>query len=110
MGVMGQYCGHPIIEGPTRGERRVYVCEPRTWGCFVRAQFEGDQDLRIEVLPVSIERAQELLEANPGHIPSESDEESKLRKLQTCVELSVGARVGFHVIDTTRARRVTGAH
>ena len=34
------------------------------------------------------------------------DEESKLRKLQTYVEIVVGARTGFRVADTSRARRV----
>ena len=110
IGEIGRYRGHPVLRGPAGGGQRVYVLEPGTWGCFVHAQLEGDQDLRIQVSPVSLERAQELLEANPCYFASEPDQESKLRKLQTCVEISIGARAGFRVIDSTRARRVIDAH
>lgn len=107
---IGRYRGHLILRGSNYGERRAYVVDPRTWGCFIRAQIEGSQDLRTDVLSVSDERAYELLNGNPNHFASEPDEESKLRKLQTCVEIRIGARVGFHVIDATRARRISGLH
>ena len=95
--------------GPRTGERRVYVVEPGTWGCLARGKFEGDQELRVEVNPVSGERARELLEANPNHFVSEPDEESKLRKLQTCVEMIVAARHEFRGTDPSRARRIIAA-
>ena len=63
-------------------------------------------DLRVEINPISIDRAHELLTANPDHFASQPDEGSKLRKLQTYVEIVVGARTGFRVADTSRARRV----
>ena len=61
IGELARYSGNPILRGPRDGEKRVYVVEPGTWGCLVRAQFEEDQDLRIDVLPVSAERSRELL-------------------------------------------------
>ena len=72
----------------------------------MRAQCEGDQDLRIDIDPVSAERAQELLGENQSHFPNEPDDESKLRKLQTLVEIVVGARYGFQVSDPSRALRI----
>ena len=109
MGEMARYHGNLITRGPRTGERRVYVVEPGTWGCLARGKFEGDQELRVEVNPVSGERARELLEANPNHFVSEPDEESKLRKLQTCVEMIVAARHEFRGIDPSRARRIIAA-
>ena len=106
LGVMARYRGHPMLRGPTSGQRRMYVFEPRSWGCFVRAQFEGAQDLSIEIRPVSAEWARELLDLNPSHFPDEPDRDSKLRKLQTRVEVSVWASVEFRVSDRTRARRI----
>ena len=107
-GEIGRYRGHAILRGPSFDERSVYIVEPRTWGCFVRAQCEGDQDLHIDVAPVSAERARKLLDDNPSHFPNEPDEESKLRQLQTLVEIVVGARHGFRVSDPSRARRIAG--
>ena len=107
-GLIGQYRTHPILRGPSCGERRVYVVEPGTWGCFVRAQFDGDQDLSVEIKPISTERARELLEENPRHFAQEPDQESKLRKLRTLVEMDVCARTGFCVIDPCRSRKITG--
>ena len=66
----------------------------------------GDQDLRIEIKAISINRGKELLKANPEHFAGQPDEESKLRKLQTHVEIVIGARTGFGVDDPTRARRL----
>ena len=108
-GQTARYRESPIVEGPASGERRLYVVDPRTWGCFVRAQVEGDQDLLVEVHHISAERAQELLDDNPDHFPAEPDPASKLRKLQTMVEVRVAARIGFRVVDRSRARRVTQA-
>ena len=85
---------------------RMYVVDPGSWGCFVRGQCEGEQDIRIDVKPLSSDRAQELLDANPGHFPDEPEDEDKLRKLQTCVELAVCHRVEFRVTDSSRARRI----
>ena len=106
---IGSYHDHPILRGPRDGERRLYVVEPGAWGCCVRAKFEDNQDLRVKIEPVSVERARELLVMNPGHFPDQPDEESKLRKLQACVGLTIGTRVGFHVIDKSRARQITGS-
>ena len=58
---MGRYRGHPILRETRHDGRCVYIVEPGTWGYFVRAQYEGGQDLRIEIAPVSAERARELL-------------------------------------------------
>ena len=106
--LIGRYQTHPILRGPSRGERRVYVVEPGVWGSFMRAQVEGDRDLSVEIKPVSAERARELLEENPHHFADELDQESKLRKLQTYVEMAVSARTGFCVIDPSHSRRITG--
>ena len=102
----GEYLGQTLLRGPRDGERRMYLVEPSSWGCFVRAQCEGDQDLRIDIKPISADRAQELLEANPNHFPDEPDNESKVRKLQTVVELAVCHRIEFRVKDHSRARRI----
>ena len=96
-GEWGQYHGHTLLRGPRDGERRLYLVDPGSWGCFVRAQCEGDQDLSIEIKPISADRAQQLLDENPNHIPDDSDQESKLRKLQTFVELAVCHRIEFRV-------------
>ena len=104
---IGCYRGHPVLRGPTSGERRGYVVDLGTWGSLVRAPFEEDQDLRVDVVPISPERAQELLQANPAHYSDQPDHESKMRKLQTNVEVILGVRHGFRVIDPTRARRIT---
>ena len=105
----GMYRGHTLLRGPTDGDRRMYLLEPSSWGCFVRAQCEGDRDLRIDVSLVSTDRARKLLEEKPLLFSSEPDKESKLRKLQTCVELGVWARIEFRVKDPTRAIRVVQA-
>lgn len=104
IGEMARYYGHPIIRFPNYDKRRLFVVEPATWGCLLRAQTEGDQDLHIEVKPISIDRAHDLLAGNPEYFASEPDQESKLRKLQTHVEIAIGARTGFQVSDTSRAR------
>ncbi len=110
IGEVGRYRGHSIINAPDYEDRCVYVVDPSGWGRFVRAKTDGDKYLRVEVKPIPIERARELLAANSNHFASEPDEESKLRKLQACVEIAVGARTGFRISDPTRARRVAPVH
>ena len=102
-----RYLGHPIIEGPRDGERQLYVVEPSTWGCLIRSQFEDGKDLRVEVNPVTSQRAQELLDRNPSYFQDEPDRDSQMRKLQTCAEVIIEARSKFHVSDSSRARRIS---
>ena len=103
---IGRYRGHPIVRGSRNGERRFYVVDPSSWGTLVRGQFEGDQDIRVEINTVSEERANELLELNPDHFPDEPDLESKLRKLQSMVQMRIGIREEFRVSDRSRGRLV----
>jgi len=105
-GVMESYRGHPIIRGPGRGNRRLYVLDPGAWGCLARSGGEADEELSVEVETISLERAQELLDANPDYFPDEPDEASKLRKLQTQVVITVEATVEFQVTDASRARKI----
>ena len=104
---MGRYRGHPVARGATDGERRVYVVDLGTWGTMVRVPFGEAQDVLFEVEPISAERAQELLDANPDYFPDQPDEESKLRKLQTLVAVRVAVRVGFRCTDPAGARRIS---
>ena len=106
VGEIGRYRGYPILSPRGLKDRCVYVADLASWGDFVRAQTDGNHDLRVEIKPITIDRARELLAANPEHFPSEPDEESKLRKLQTRVEIVIGARTGFRVADPARARRI----
>ena len=105
--VAGRYHGQLILKGPSSGERRLYVFEPSTWGRYIREQFEDGQDLRVEVKPISQERAQELLQANPAYFSDQPDDYAKIRKLQTCVEVGVAIRHGFRITDPSRARKIT---
>ena len=109
IGESGRYRGHLILSAPYYKGRCVYVVEPEAWGRFVRTQFEDAQDLRVEINPISINRARELLTNNPNHFANQPDEESKLRKLQTSVEIVIGARTEFRVTDTSRARVIVPA-
>ena len=106
MGVRGRYRGYPILSARGQRDQCVYVVNLSGWGQFVRARTHGDEDLRIEIKPISGNRALELLKANPDHFASEPDEESKLRRLQAHVEIVVGARTGFRVADPARARQL----
>ena len=103
---IGRYRGHPIVRGSRNGERRFYIVDPSSWGTLVRGQFEGDQDIRVEINTVSEERANELLELNPDYFPDEPDLESKLRKLQSMVQMRIGIREEFRVSDRSRGRLV----
>ena len=107
VGETGRYRGYPILSARDFEDRCVYVVDLASWGQFVRARTDGDHKLRVEIKPISIDRARELLAGNPEHFPNEPDEESKLRKLQTRVEMVIGARTGFRVADPTRARRIS---
>ena len=107
VGTIDRYQGYAIIEGPRDGEQELYVVEPSTWGCLIKAQFENGKDLRVEVNPVTSQRAQELLDRNPAYFQDEPDRPSQMRKLQTCAEVIVEARTKFHVTDSTRARRIS---
>ena len=109
IGEIARYRGHPIFIFPHHDNRRLYVVEPAGWGCFIRAQSEDAQDLRIEIEPIPADRARELLEDNPNHFASQPDEESKLRKLQTYVEILISGRTGFRVKDPSRARVIVPA-
>ena len=103
---LGRYRGYPILRGPRNGERQLYVFEPGAWGTFVRAPFADGQYIRVDVDPISPERAQELLQANPNYFSDQPDDESKKRKMQTFVEVTIGVCRGFEVIDPTRARKI----
>ena len=54
-GEIGRYRGYPILNAPYYEGRCVYVVEPVGWGHFVRAPTDGDQDLRVEINPISID-------------------------------------------------------
>ena len=105
-GTQRRYRENPIVWIPTGGERKVYVVEPGAWGCFVRAQVEGDTDLRVGVESISEERAREMLSARPDLLSDVPDPETKLRKLQTFVIIEIAGRTGFRVTNPDRARKV----
>ena len=100
---IGRYNGHSILRGPRSGERRLYVIDLATWGTFVRALYDEDQPIRVNVTLVSSERAVELLPTNAAYFPDDLDDETKLRKLQTYVQLEIMARHGFQVTNPSRA-------
>ena len=108
VGDMGRYKGNPIFRGPDYEDRRVYVVEPKAWGRLVRGNTEGDHRPVVKISTISAEGAQELLEHNHDHIPTETDMSAKLRKLQICVEIVVRSGRGFSVTDPTRAQRIVG--
>ena len=105
---IGRYRGIPMLRGTTDGERRVYVVDLGAWGSYVRAPSEDGQDPRVSIEPISAERARELFEANPGYFSDQPDDESKMREMQSRVEMVAGVRHGFRVIDPTRARKING--
>ena len=107
IGGIARYRGYPVIEGPRAGERRLYIVEPSTWGSLIRTQFENGEDLRVEVNPVPIQRARDLLDRDSSYFKDEPDRDSQMRKLQTCVEVIIEARNTFHVSDSSMARLVT---
>ena len=108
-GDIGRYQGFPVFLRRSFAPRELYVVDLEAWGQMVRGEYEDGRDIFVRVSPISAERAQELLEGNPNHFPDEPDEASRLRKMQTNVELAVYARFEFKVLDALRARRVVGA-
>ena len=104
--VVALYLGHTILFSGGDDGRQLYVVEPRAWGCFVRAQAEEERDLVVNVAAIDADRAKELLIQNPNHLPDLPDRASKLRRLQTFVEVRVVACTEFRVTDSSRARRV----
>ena len=103
---IGRYRGHPILEGPSSGEPRLYIVDPNTWGRYVRTPFADGQPLKVEVKLISLERAQEMLQGNKALFEDLPDFDSKLRKLQTYVEVAIGIRHQFIVADQSRARKI----
>lgn len=109
LGEIGRYQGSPIFRGRANGERRLYVIEPGAWGYFMRGQFDDGKDVRVEIEAISDEHARELLQINPDYFHDQPEYEAKLRKLQTCVGISVSVRHGFEVINPLRAIRVASS-
>ena len=106
IGGFGRYRGHPVLSSPAYNGQHIYVVDLGSWGQFLHAEVDDGRDIRVDVNAISADRAQELLENNPNHFSNEPDEESKLRKLQACVEIVIGARKGFRVTDPSRARNL----
>lgn len=106
VGDIGRYMGQPIFRGPSNGDRRAYVVDVPTWGRLVRVEMNGTILPTVEVSAISNERAGELLEEDPSCFANEPDEASRLRKLQTCVEVEIRASRDFDVDDPMRARRI----
>ena len=108
-GELARYLGHSVIwfrDLGGSGGRRLYAVEPGSWGCLVRAPAGDGQELRVEVNPVSAERAAELLGESPVLPAGGTDGAVGLRKLQASVEILVAQRAGFRVRDPSRARCV----
>ncbi len=103
---IGRYRNLRILRGTFVGERRVYVLEPGTWGCLLHAQSEDGKDLRVEVNPISAQKAEDLLDADSSYFSNEPNRESKLRKLQAQVHIIIGVRYEFAATDHSRARRI----
>ena len=107
-GEIARYVGHQILKNWGYEERRLYVVELKAWGRLVLAKVNGDRGIVVKVNPISAERAQALLNSEPLHFAEEPDDTSKIRKLQTCVEIVVSAHAEFRVNDPSRARRIVG--
>ena len=106
LGEIGRYQDAPIFRGRAVGERHLYVIEPSRWGTFALSSYEDGQDVRVEVEPICEGRAQQLLHLNPEYFSEEPDDPAKLRKLQAQVDVCIGVKHGFEVIDPTRARKI----
>ena len=107
VGEFARYRGHTIVISGRSGARNLYVVDFVAWGRCVQAPTETEMAALVEIDEITPERAMELLEENPNHIPSESEKQSKLRKLQTCVEVTARHFTEFQVDDPSRARHVT---
>ena len=106
LGDMGTYRGYPILRGQTDGERRLYIVEPGKWGRFERQRYPDGYDIRVGVELITPERAQELVQKYPENFSQEPDDDAKLRKWQTYVEVIIGARQAFVISDPSRARKI----
>lgn len=107
--IEGTYRGYPVLRHHSDGAPRLYIVEPRAWGCVVRGQVEGETDLRVEIEPITVERARELLASSPQLVQDEPDDIAKVRRLRSLVLSRIYERVGFLVRDPSRARRVLTA-
>ena len=101
----GLYRGYALFFSHLDEPRQLYVVVPGEWGTLVRAEVQPDLYTNVEVKPISPDRAQDLLGSNPEYFPNEPDISSKLRKLQTCVEVVIGFRTEFRMVAPSRARR-----
>ena len=106
LGEVGRFRGAPIFRGPANDKRQVYVVEPQSWGRLVRAKIKGSTHPNVEVSTISAQRANELLDLNPLYFPEEPNEATKIRKLQTRVEILVSHRKEFQATNPSRARRI----
>ena len=106
IGEYARYGDDPIFWISRHESRRLYVVDIASWGWLEHAKSDDSQDMRIEIKTISTDRAQELLANNPKHFADQPDEESKIRKLRTCVEVIVGAHARFRVTDSSRARNL----
>ena len=107
LGDMGTYRGYPILRGPESGDRRLLVFEPGKWANLERMPYPGGNDIRIDIHTITPERARELVRKYPENFPQEHDDDSKLRKWQTFVEVIICIRQAFAVSDPSRARKIT---
>ena len=108
IGNIGLYGGSPIVGIFNSDERLLYVIDAATWGELVKAEVEPENYLDIKVNPVSDEVARKYLKLNPKLFDEQPDIGSRLRKIQTLVEIILSHRSGFLVRDSSRARRITG--
>ena len=107
---MGTYRGYPVLAGPSGGARRLYVIEPRKWGMFERQRYPNGHDVRVGVELITPERAHELLQKYPKNFSQEPDDDAKMRKWQTYVEVIISTRHAFVISDPSRARKITEGH
>ena len=110
MGDIGRYRGHPIVRRFGGGDRYFYVVDVVMWGSFVDAPFEPQNDMLVEVNPVSATQAQKYLSETPELFSDQPDESSKIRKLRTLVEIVATHRTSFLVSDPMRARQIIDAN
>ena len=107
IGDVGLHLGNPIVSTFTRDKRHLYVIDVATWGHLVKAQVEPENDVDLKVNPVSAAMARGYLDMNPSLYAAQPDDKSKLRKLQTLVEIVISHRSEFRVSDPSRACRIS---
>jgi hypothetical protein len=103
-GLLGHYRGSPVVDAFSAGPPRILVLDLPRWGCLLRAPMANGEEMQIDIEPVTAELARKRLDEDSGHFPNESDDEGKLRKLQTLVQSVINERVGFVVKDASFAR------